>query len=243
MEYIKEHIKMLYGRGIREIHIVDDNFTFDKDYCKEILRGIISLNLDISLATPNGVRMDHLDDETLDLMKQAGQYLATVAVESGSDRILKKMRKSTTVEEIRKNIQRIRRHGFQIAAFFILGYPGETKEDIEKTIKLSRQLGLIRANFFTYLPLPGTESYNELVASGEIAKVDWNNFLFMSAAYVPPGMTREELLSFKRKAFLGFFLNPRVFLANILGIKSFKHFKFLFRRFYHWLIMDILKKD
>ena len=237
VEYIQKQILMLYARGVREIHIVDDNFTFDLDYCKSVLRGIIDLNLNISLATPNGIRMDRLDDETLELMRAAGQYLITVAIESGSDRILQKMKKATTVEKIRNNIALIRKHKFPIAAFFILGYPDETRADIEQTVRFSKELGLMRANFFTYLPLPGTESYNELVQSGEIEKVDWNNFMFMTAPYAPPGFTRRELLSLKRRTFLNFYFDLKVFLQNILAIKSARHLGFLLRRFYHWILM------
>ncbi len=237
VEYIQKHITMLYERGVREFHIVDDNFTFDMDYCKSVLRGIIDLKLDISLATPNGIRMDYLDDEMLELMREAGQYLITVAVESGTDRILKKMKKGTTVEKMRKNITLIKKHNFPVAGFFILGYPTETREEMEQTIRFSKELGLIRANFFTYLPLPGTASYNELVSSGEIKKVDWNNFLFMTAPYTPVGMKREELLALKRRAFLSFHFNPKVLLANLLSIKSLNHLRFLLRRFYHWIIM------
>jgi len=235
--YVQEHIKMLYDRGVREIHIVDDNFTFDMDYCKEVLRGIIDLKLDISLATPNGIRMDRLDDEILELMREAGQYLLTVAVESGTDRILKRMKKGTTVAKIRENVALIRKHKFPVAGFFILGYPTETREEMLQTIKLSKELGLLRANFFTFLPLPGTASYNELVQNGEIERVDWNNFLFMTAPYVPKGMTRDELLSLKRRAFLSFHFHPRVLFENLKAIKSFRHFKFLLRRFYHWILM------
>ncbi len=236
--YIEEHVRLLYRRGVREIHIVDDNFTFDMDYCKDILRGIIGLNLDISIAMPNGIRMDRLDDEILRLMKQAGVYLVTVAVESGSDRILKKMHKGTTVEKIRQNVARIRKHGFPVAGFFILGHPTETRQEMEATIRLSKELGLVRANFFTYLPLPGTLSYNELVASGEIEKADWNNFLFMTAPYVPKGITREELLRLKRNAFLSFHFSPRVLWYNLKAIKSWNHFRYLLRRFYHWILMS-----
>jgi len=237
VDYIQKHMVMLYERGVREFHIVDDNFTFDMDFCKEALRGIIDLKLDISIAMPNGIRMDRLDDEILELMKKAGIYLITVAVESGTNRILKKMKKATTVEKIRENVALIKKHGFPIAGFFILGYPTETKEEMEATVRLSKELGLIRANFFTYLPLPGTSSYNELVASGEIKKVDWNNFLFMTAPYIPEGITREELLNLKKKAFLSFHFSPKVFITNVMAIKSWNHFKFLLRRFYHWIIM------
>ncbi len=237
-EYVLRNIQLLYhDYGIREFHIVDDNFTQDIDYAKDIVRGIISLQLDISLAMPNGIRMDYLDDELLQLLKEAGLYLVSVAIESGNDKILKIMKKGTTVAKIRRDVERIRKNGLDIAAFFILGFPGETLDTMNETIRLSMDLPLIRANFFTYLPLPGTESYRLLEESGEIKKVDWDNFYFMSAAYVPKGIQREELLSLKRRAFLQFHLRPNVLIKNLLGIRSFRHLKFLLMRFYHWILM------
>jgi anaerobic magnesium-protoporphyrin IX monomethyl ester cyclase len=236
-EHVIGEIRMLYEeRGIREFHIVDDNFTFDIDYAKDILRGIKELNYDIALAMPNGIRMDRVDDELLELMKECGLYIVSVAVESGNDRILKKMKKATTKAKIRENVDRIHRHGLRIAAFFILGFPTETEEEMKETIKLAYELPFVRANFFTYLPLPGTESYRELEESGEIGSVDWLNFYFMSAAYVPKGMTRERLLKIKRNAFLGFYLRPKQFWFNLRSIKSRKHLGFLLKRLNHWVV-------
>lgn len=237
IRYILNEIEMLYKDfKIREFHIIDDNFTFDLAYAKDLLRGVISLDLDISWATPNGVRLDKLDEELLRLMKQSGMYLISVGIESGSDRILRLMKKKTTVSQIKNNIKMIRRAGIEIAGFFILGYPGETKAEIGNTIRFACDLDLVRANFFTYLPFPGTESFNQLRENGELDKVDWDNFYFMSAPYVPSGMTRRTLKKYQRKAFLKFFLRPNVFIKNIMQIKSLKHLKFLIIRFYHWVL-------
>tara|TARA_B100000686_G_scaffold353740_1_gene460597 strand:+ start:4299 stop:5786 length:1488 start_codon:yes stop_codon:yes gene_type:complete len=238
LNYILRNIRLLYyDFGVREFHIVDDNFTQDIDYAKEIVKGIIDLNLNISLAMPNGIRMDYLDDELLELLKRAGLYVVSVAVESGNNKILKNMLKGTTVEKIRKDVDRIHRHGLDIAAFFILGFPGETIKSMQDTINLAMELPLLRANFFTYLPLPGTESYRQLEKSGEIHGVDWDNFYFMSAAYTPKGVKRDDLLKLKKTAFLKFHLRPKVLLRNIMSIQNPRHFKFLMRRFYHWIIM------
>jgi radical SAM superfamily enzyme YgiQ (UPF0313 family) len=119
----------------------------------------------------------------------------------------------------------------------VIGFPGETKEDIEQTIRFSLKLPLIRANYFDFLPLPGTPIYYELEQKGELAKIDWKQFHFMTAPYAPVGMTREQLRNYQRRAFFRFYLRPRILVKNILGIKSFLHFKYLLRRFYHWLIM------
>ncbi|MEE3347127.1 MAG: radical SAM protein [Nitrospinota bacterium] len=237
-DYVLRNISHLYHNyGIREFHIVDDNFTQDIEYAKTIVRGILSLNLDISLAMPNGIRMDYLDDELLELLKEAGLYLVSIAVESGNDEILKKMKKGTKVHKIHRDVKLIKKHGFDIAAFFILGFPEETLETIQDTIDLSMELPLLRANYFTYLPLPGTESYHRLEETGEIDNVDWDNFYMMDAAYTPPGIKREELLVIRKKAFLKFYLRPRVLIRNLLSIKNVRHFKLLFKRFYSWIIV------
>ena len=236
--YIRELILRLYHRyGVRELHIVDDNFTMDIGYAKKVMRMIIDLDLGLSIAMPNGIRMDWLDDELLELMKAAGVYVVSVAVESGNDGILKRMKKATTVAKTRSNIARIRRHGLDVAAFFIVGFPGETRETIKDTIRLSRELDLLRANFFTYVPLPGTRSYNEIVEAGEIEKIDWDNYLFMTAAYTPKDITRKELLRLKRRAFLGFYLRPKTLLRLMLAIRSYRHLRFLLRRIYRWVFM------
>lgn len=238
-EFVIDQITMLHrDYGIREIHIVDDNFTMDLPYAKEVLRRIIDAKLGISLAMPNGIRMDRLDDELLSLMKQAGMYMVTIAIENGNDRLLKLMRKGTTVQRIRDCVARIKKHGFDVAAFFILGYPTETMEEMENTIRFSLDLDIQRANYFTYLPLPGTESYQKLREQGDLDDVDWEKFYFMSAAYVPDGMNRQELLEKKRQAFRRFYLRPRIFWYNISKIKSIRHFGFLFNRFSHWVLMN-----
>ena len=59
----------------------------------------------------------------------------------------------------------------------------------------------------------------------------------MSAAYTPKGIDREELLAIKKKAFLKFYLRPRILIRNLLSIKNFRHFKFLLKRFYNWVIV------
>lgn len=239
IDFTLRQLRYLYDtHKIREFHIVDDNFTIDKNYAKAFLKRLIDLKLDISLATPNGVRLDSLDEELLRLMKQGGLYLISVGIESGSNRILKLMKKNTTVEKIHDGINLIRKLDIDIAGFFIMGFPTETEEDIRKTINFSLELDLVRANYFTYLPFPGSESYNELISTGELDSVDWERFYFMNAAYTPQGLTRKRLKHLQRLAFFKFYFRINILWKNISGIRSFRHFLFLVKRFYHWLIMS-----
>jgi len=235
---VLEEIDWLYDSfGIREFHVIDDNFTLDKDFAKDFLRALKSKRLNISWSVPNGVRMESLDDELLTLMKETGLYLISLGIESGSDKVLRMMKKGTTTSLVRKTVDKIRRMNIDIAGFFILGFPGETLRDIEETIKFSLELDIMRANFFTYLPFPGTESYELIKRTEGLDIVDWERFYFMSAPYSPKGMDAETLKKFHKKAFLKFYLRPGILWKNITQIKSPRHFKFLCRRFFHWILM------
>ncbi len=235
---VMAEIELLYHKfGIREIHIVDDNFTLDKAHAVSILKKIIDSGLPISLAFPNGVRIGTLDEELLDLMKQAGVYLISVGIESGSDKTLKRMDKQLNVALIREKVALIERKGIDLAAFFILGFPDETVEDMRETIKFSLELPLLRANFFTFLPLPMTPVTLRLIEKGEIGHMDVDGLIFQKVPYAPKGVTREKLRNLQREAFLRFYFRPRVMLRNLMQIRSLTHFGYLAKRFYHWIVM------
>ena len=92
----------------------------DRPFAKNFLKALKELNLDISWAVPNGVRIDTLDDEILELMKQTGLYLISLGIESGSDRILGVMKKDITCDKIKRSVELIRKHNIDIAGFFII---------------------------------------------------------------------------------------------------------------------------
>jgi radical SAM superfamily enzyme YgiQ (UPF0313 family) len=216
-ELILEEVKLLYDRhGIREFHMVDDNFTMDMVYAKDFLKALIELNLGASWATPNGVRLDRLDREIIELMKEAGFYSLSVGIESGSERIRAKMNKGSSLNKIREQLKMVDQvGGIDMTGFFILGFPGETYEDIEQTLRFSRELQLQRATFHAFIPLPGAMVWREMEASDELGRVDWERYFFWAGAYVPQGLTRKELKHLHRKAFLLFYLRPRIILENM----------------------------
>ena len=239
IENIFEEINFLYEKyHIREFHLVDDNFTLNKIFVKNFCKKLLESNLDISWATPNGVRLDTLDKECLEIMKESGLYLISVGIESGSDRVLKMTKKELTVKKILNGVNVIKKSGIDIAGFFMFGYPGETIEEMKKTIELSLKLPLIRANYFTFLPLPGTEIFNDMKKNNELDKVDWGHFYFMNAVYSSNGITRKHLKKIQRQAFLKFYSRPGIIWKNLIKIKNFRHLKFLLKRFYHWIIMS-----
>jgi radical SAM superfamily enzyme YgiQ (UPF0313 family) len=172
----------------------------------------------------------------LKLMKETGLYMISLGIESGSDEVLALMKKGITTSDIRGHIRMIDKAGIDMAGFFILGFPGETVETIRKTIDFASELPLKRANFFTYLPFPGTESYRSLEASGELKDVDWESFYFTNAAFVPRGLSRKELKAMHRLAFARFYLRPGIIFYQLKSIKGLRHFSFLAKRFMRWIV-------
>jgi len=226
---IEEIHLLVREHGIREIHFVDDNFTADKNYvmefCYEFRRSFASL----SWATPNGVRLDTLDEEMLRAMKDCGCHLLSIGIEFGSDRMLKMVRKKLTVRTIVERIEMIHRVGLDMAGFFMMGYPGEHEEDMRQTIELACRLPLLRANFAVFSPLPGTKASERLQQKLGQKHLDW--FVLHDSERPTYGcVTASCFWALRRKAFLRFYTRPHVLLANLAKIRSLGQCVFLIQR-------------
>lgn len=236
---VMEEIKFLHDKyGIREIHIEDDNFTFNPYFVREFCKKLKETGFEITWTCPNGVRLDTLTEDLLLLMKSAGLYSVSVGVESGSARILKEMKKNITKEKIREKIGLIKKCGLEVSGFFIIGYPGETIEDIMETINFSIELGLKRAGFSLFKPFPGTEITNKLIESGELKEMsdeDWGKFVLADAVYAPRGFTREQMKKLRKTALARFYLRPRIMLKFFSEIRNVRHLKLVSLRIYSWL--------
>ncbi|MFQ5786839.1 MAG: B12-binding domain-containing radical SAM protein, partial [Thermodesulfobacteriota bacterium] len=162
--------------GVKEIHFEDDNFTFYKEFVSEVCQLIIDRGICISWACPNGVRLDSLDAELLKLMEKSGCYSFAVGIESGSDRVLKLMKKGTTADKIRQKIRLIAETTkIRMTGFIIIGFPGETEDDLKKTEELVLEEPLHRVAAGSFIPLPATKAYDDLVKEGKLPeRYDWN---------------------------------------------------------------------
>jgi len=215
---------------VEEIHILDDNFTINKKRALNFCQRMKERNIKTNIAFPNGVRLDRLDEEILLALREIGTYSITVGVESGSQGILDHMKKALTLDLIKEKIDLVKKLGFNVNAFFIIGYPAETKKDIINTIKFAKELPIDIANFSCFLPLPGTEITQELLNSGRLKKINYAELFYSKVPFSPDGITKRELKTFQRKAFLSFYLRLHILLGLILRLKSFRHFKSILRR-------------
>ena len=239
--HVVDEIKLLVRNyGVKEIHVMDDNFTFSKCHVLDVCRGIINENLDITIAMPNGIRLDTIDEEMLLSMKNAGFYSFGFGIESASDSTLKYIRKGTTIQLIKEKVKLCKKMGFQTVGFFILGFPNETIEDNYNTGKFPDRIGLDFASFGNFTPLPGTSLYDELVENGEIKEDYLPSFSSGEITYSPRGITPQELKLIQAKIIFSYYLHPkRIF--KIMRLLKFKDIKFVCRRLFLILFRPKIK--
>ncbi len=156
--------------GVRQIDFLDDNVSFDRKRMERICDLLIEKKLNVEWCTPNGVRADCLDEALLVKMKKAGCKRILVAPESGVQRIVDEViNKRQDLEKVENAVSAARKAGIEVGCFFILGMPGETKEDMKATIAFAhklRRLGADRFYFSYATPLYGTELYERVKRSG-----------------------------------------------------------------------------
>lgn len=161
--------------GVKEIHFEDDNLTADRERALKIFDGLIERNYGITWVVPSGMAVYSLDDELLEKMVQSGCYSVSLAIENGNQDIVTKiMHKPVRLEKVPPMVKKIRSLGMDVRGFFILGYPGECKADIENTIKFAGDLQLDWSHFFIFAPLPGTEIYQTCIDKGYLNPADFD---------------------------------------------------------------------
>lgn len=195
--------------GVRHFCIIDDNFLGDKAYVKELLDRLRGEELTFDCSS-NAIRLNQLEPGIIVALEQAGCTNLALGIESGSDRVLKQLNKSLTVGEIRHYVQMITEHSkLKMHGFFIIGLPGETKGEIEETIRLARQLPIHTANFFLYTPHPGTPLWDRLVSEGKLdTEFDPSIFLYESAVGAGREVSDALLQRLGKYAYLTFFMTP-----------------------------------
>lgn len=129
-----------------------------------------------------------LRGQTIPALARAGARIVWIGAESGSQKILDGMDKGTTVEQIYEATRQLHAHGVQVAFFLQFGYPGETRDDIELTLKMVRDLLPDDIGISVSYPLPGTPFYDRVRAQmGE--RANWIDSQDMAMLYKGPFAT------------------------------------------------------
>lgn len=180
--------------GAKMIHFIDDTFTASMSRTTELCQQIIAQKLGIQWVCDT--RIDRIDEELLSLMKQAGCARVKIGVESGSDQILKKINKAITTEKVRQAVRLIKKCGIPLTVYFMTGFPGETDEDLRKTIDFARELNADYYSLSVLAPYYGTEIWKMAEKSGKkLDKEHWEYFYHQSQEMILNNNISPELIN------------------------------------------------
>lgn len=196
-----ERLLPLVGDGA--IEILDDNFNAAPNRAKQLLDLFCRTDGRLRPTFPNGVRSDRVDDELLDLMKKSRTEFLSFAIESGNTSIQKDIGKNLDLDAARTAIEGASRRGLYSNGFFMLGFPGETLEQMLETVRFALSVPLVQAMFFRVVPFPGTALWNATRASGAGVSDDY----FVNSANVSAVPDRTFAALF-RLAYFAFYLRP-----------------------------------
>ena len=162
---VLKEIDLLYNKfGIKHVDFVDDDFTYERERVMEITDGLIDRDYNFTWSIGNGVRLGSLDEEMLKNMEKSGCTYLSFGIESGDDEILRQMKKPLTLEILRDKVRLLDLcPKIYYRANFITGYPGETKEQLQKTMDVAEKYPWDWNLFSICKPLPDTDLWNELL--------------------------------------------------------------------------------
>jgi anaerobic magnesium-protoporphyrin IX monomethyl ester cyclase len=201
-ENVFSEIKILYEKyGAKEIDITDDAFNIDMDRAKKICDMIIESG-----------------------MKLAGCNYIAYGIESGNQKILDKIPKCETLEQIEEAFRLTNKYGIKSSAFIIFGLEGDTEETMQDTIDFTKKVKPDYVSASMVSPYPGTKLYDKIKKDGKfVVPEDWSYFshtnpkmLFEHPDFPSPELTEKMFKKFFRE----FYLNPRFIIKNMFSIRS-----------------------
>lgn len=190
---VVEEIRHLYNNlGLKTLFIQQDSFLNKPSLARAITAAIKESGMDFQwwcLARSEQIKGDIVAE-----MKATGLNSIVLGIESGSQRILDMMRKKITIPEIERSVAILKEHGIRTCAFFMVGIPDETEEDIQQTIDLMKRLPLDFVSISVFTPLPGSILFNRTVELGMMDRnPDWDRFDYQSPEnYFCPNIKRER---------------------------------------------------
>ncbi|MGQ9588152.1 MAG: B12-binding domain-containing radical SAM protein [Thermoplasmata archaeon] len=202
------------------IEFIDDNFMINRKRALEIGSELKARGLDVSLLASS--RVNTVDRELLKSLRSAGLSTVYLGVESGSQRILDLMNKRITLAHAEKAVSDAREAGIKTLASFILGYPGETVDDMRATIRFATKLDPDYAQFSVLTPYPGTPIFHRLREKGLLATEDWDKYTALDPVvrYEDIGLSSRSVSWMLKEAYLRFYLRPLYLLRRKGMIKA-----------------------
>jgi radical SAM superfamily enzyme YgiQ (UPF0313 family) len=178
-ENIIEEMDELHATyGVTAFRFVDDLFLGYERFIRKCMAAFTAERIGTRYIWDATGRINILhraDDELLDVLVANGLREVALGIESGSERLLGYMGKRITPEMTRSVVRRLTQRGISVKGYFILGFPTETREELEDTVRLVYELwaaaagqpGRFRSSVFEFRPYPGTPEWDRIIATGQ----------------------------------------------------------------------------
>jgi len=224
-------IKQLIGDyGIKEINFWDDVWGLNKEWINEFCDTVIREKLDLTWSCE--CRVDTIDKETLNKMKQAGCWCIFFGIESLDQEILEAINKKITIAQIMKVLEWTREAGIEIRANFILGLPKETPDKVKKMLGILCRLNPDYVKFNILTPYPETPLYKQIKEGkwGKIVDESYDKLTGYFATFLPDGYKNiDELRRIKKYAYRKYYLRWGYVLPRLLSIRSLEDLRRYYR--------------
>jgi anaerobic magnesium-protoporphyrin IX monomethyl ester cyclase len=198
VENVVAEVRYLHERyGVTLFFPEDDYFTANKKRTMTLLAALKKLGIPgFEMQFPNGLAVNSLDEELIDALIDAGMKMATLAIESASEVVQRTIiHKFCNLPKAREMIAVIRGKGLMVRCYFILGFPGETRAQMEETIDFARTAGADWQDFFVATPLVGSEMYDDFARLGLVSgdPEAWRTSYFWERRFDTPEISAADL--------------------------------------------------
>jgi radical SAM superfamily enzyme YgiQ (UPF0313 family) len=226
VDSVLEEVERCLAQGYREIKFIDDTFAQDRQRALLLAREIKRRKLDFTWFASACV--NQVDPELLRAFREAGCWAILFGVESGVQRNLWTLRKGITLQQARNAVRWAKQAGLHVQTTFMFGIPGETWDEGLRTIDFACELGADVASFHAIVPFPGTWLHDHVAELGTVS-AELRDFTYQGAAFVPHGMTRDQLRELRRRAYTRFYSRPRFLARRLLRLRSVRDVKVALR--------------
>lgn len=225
-----EELKWVQSLGYKEVMFNDATLTADREWAASLFEGMIENNID--LAWNCSTRADCVTPEILALMKKAGCHTIAMGMESVDTTVLKNIRKGITPDQITKAVSMIKKQGMNTILFCVIGFPGETKESINKTINFLKTLDTTFITLGIAVPVPGTDFYKHVKENDYLLTEDWSRYDPMKKpVFSYPWLSDDEIAYYSAHGLRQFYLRPSYILDRVRSIENFSDLTSYFHNF------------
>ena len=214
--------------GIKEIFFYDDTFSVSMkrvmEICDEVKKRKINIKWDVR------TRVNVVNEDLLKSMKEAGCERIHFGVETGNPRVVKELNKGTSIEQVEKAFDLCKKYKIKTLAYFMMGNPTETMDDVKDTLRLSQRIKPDFMQMTILSPFPATAIFLRAQKEGVVQGDPWRDYAnTINDDFRPPLWDqiygRKELEKHLRWFYGKFYLTPQFVFDRIGEVRNFGQFK------------------